>query len=305
MNILDLLGTVMQSEMSPSSETRMRNVVSSGTGARNPSPGRQPGGLEEILGMITGSAEEHPGDLPAGRRTGGLGEILGMLSGSSEEQTEVPSRGLGINQSAEAGGTFGEILEKAGQMAGGKQNLALGGLGALAGALMGGGGARSVGGAMGGGAMAVFGAMAFKALMGSGQSSPQVPLGLRQPQSEADRQELELQTELVLRAMINAAKSDGRIDDGEIGRIVGKMQEKGASAEEQRYVMSLMQKPMETEKIVAAAGGKQDLGAEMYAASLMAIEVDTQAERAYLKNLALDLGLSSRVARQIEEMAGV
>jgi hypothetical protein len=113
-------------------------------------------------------------------------------------------------------------LGQAGQAAGGKQNLALGGLGALAGALLGRGG-KSLGGALGGGVMALLGAMAFKALQGSGQSAGRVPLGLMEPQSEGEREELENRSELVLKAMINAAKADGKIDEGEAHRIVGKV----------------------------------------------------------------------------------
>jgi len=46
-----------------------------------------------------------------------------------------------------------------------------------------------------------------------------------EPQTEADRQELERHAELVLKVMINAAKADGQIDKEEIRRIVGKLQE--------------------------------------------------------------------------------
>jgi uncharacterized membrane protein YebE (DUF533 family) len=153
--------------------------------------------------------------------------------------------------------------------------------------------------------MALLGAMAFQALKGSGQSSGRVPLGLMEPQTEADRQELENRSELVLKAMINAAKADGKIDEGEAHRIVGKLQEAGADADGQRYVLEQMRRPMETEKLVAAAEGHPNLAAQLYAASLMAIEVDTPAEKAYLANLASGLGLAPAVTQRIEEMVGL
>ena len=199
---------------------------------------------------------------------------------------------------------LGDVLNQVGQAAGGKQNLALGGLGALAGALLGGGG-KSLGGALGGGVMALLGAMAFKALQGSGQGSGQAPLGLIEPQTEADQQALEQHTELVLKAMINAAKADGQIDEEEIRRIIGKLQEAGSDAEDQRYVLAQMQKPLETEKLISAVRGQPELAAQVYAASLMAIEVDTSAERAYLGKLASGLGLTPEVTRRIEEMVGL
>ena len=199
---------------------------------------------------------------------------------------------------------LGEVLNQAGQAAGGRQNLALGGLGALAGALFGGGG-KSLGGAFGGGVMALLGAMAFNALKGSGQSTGQVPLGLLEPQTEVDQQELEQRAGLVLKAMINAAKADGQIDQKEIQRIVGKLQEAGADAEGQSYVLTQMQKPLETEQLISAAGGQPELAAQLYAASLMAIEVDTPAEKAYLGELASGLGLTPAVILRIEQMVGM
>ncbi|MDX9788907.1 MAG: tellurite resistance TerB family protein [Desulfobacterales bacterium] len=269
MGISDLLGAMMQAGMAPSSNQRLQNAFGGGSG-----------GLLESLGGLLG-----------GQRTsgGGLGDVLsGMLSGG----------GGGL------GGRLGEVFGQVGQAAGGKQNLALGGLGALAGALLGGGG-KSLGGALGGGVMALLGAMAFKALQGSGQSTGHVPLGLMEPQSEVERRELENRSELVLKAMINAAKADGKIDEGEAHRIVGKLQEAGADADDQRYILELMKRPMETETLISAAEGHPNLAAELYAASLMAIEVDTPAEKAYLGKLASGLGLTPEVTGRIEQMVGL
>lgn len=269
MNLSDLLGAVMQSGMAPSSNQRLQNALGGGGGG---------GGLLESLGGLLG-----------GQQSGGARDVFSSALGGG-------GRGLG--------GMLGDVLSQAGQAAGGKQNLALGGLGALAGALLGGGG-RSLGGALGGGVMALLGAMAFKALSGSGQSTGQVPLGLLEPQTEAGQQELEQQTELVLKAMINAAKADGQIDEEEIQRIVGKLQEVGTDPEGQRYVMTQMQKPLETKELISAARGQPELAAQIYAASLMAIEVDTSAERAYLGNLASGLGLTPEVTGRIEQMVGL
>lgn len=270
MGISDLLGAMVQSGMAPSSGQRLQNALGGGSG----------GFLESLGGLLGGK--------PRGGG-GGIGDLLSGSLGSGE-------KGLGS--------LLGDALNQAGRAAGGKQNLALGGLGALVGSLIGGGG-RSVGGALGGGVMALLGAMAFKALQGGGKSTGQVPLGLLEPRTDADRRELERNTELVLRAMINAAKADGAIDEREIQRIVGKMQETGADEEDQRYVLTQMQKPLETESLISAAKGRPELAAEIYAASLMAIEVDTSAEKAYLEKLASGLGLTPEVTRRIEEMVGL
>lgn len=242
-----------------------------------------------------------------------LSNLLGALlqSGMAPSSQKRLKNALGDDKESLSGGgsgglagMLGNIMNQTGQAAGGKRNLALGGLGALAGALLG-GGRRSMGGALGGGAMALFGAMAAKALRGTGQSREQVPVGLRESQTIEDQQELEQQAELVLNAMINAAKSDGQIDEQEIDRIVTKLGEIGADAEDQRYVLTQMQKPMETEKLIFAAADQPELAAQIYAASLVAIEVDTLAEKEYLRELATGLKLTPDVTGRIEQMLGM
>ncbi len=59
---------------------------------------------------------------------------------------------------------------------------------------------------------------------------------------------------------------------------------------------------METAKIVAAAKGRPDLAAQVYSASLMAINVDTDAERKYLTKLGRAMGLNDAVMQNIEQL---
>jgi uncharacterized membrane protein YebE (DUF533 family) len=62
-------------------------------------------------------------------------------------------------------------------------------------------------------------------------------------------------------------------------RIVGKLQEIGMGKEAQQYVLTEMTKPLDTQALLAAAKGQPVLAAQIYAASLLAIEVDTPAEK--------------------------
>jgi len=272
MNISDLLGAMVQSGISPSSGDRMKNALGGGSGG---------GLLESLSGMLGGQSQQG----------GGLGAIVGQALG-------------GGSGSGGLGDILGNVLNDAGTAVGGKQNLALGGLGALAGALLGGGG-KSVGGALGGGVMALLGTMAYQALKGAGSQQPKVPLGLLEPQSAAERQQLERHSEIVLKAMINAAKADGQIDQGEMQRIVGKLQESGMGKEAQQYVLTEMTKPLDTQALLAAAKGQPALAAQIYAASLLAIEVDTPAEKKYLDQLAAGLGIKPEVTQRIKDMVGL
>lgn len=271
MNVGELLGAMVQAGMSPSSNDRMRNSLGGGNI------------MDSLSGMLGGLSQ---------KGGGALSDALSSMLGGSATQ---------------GGGGIADVLSgmlgDAGRAVGGNQNLAVGGLGALVGALLGGGG-KSLGGAVGGGVMALLGAMAFNALKGSGEQKPQIPVGLLEPQTDAEKAELEQHSELILRAMINAAKADGQIDEKEINRITGRVKEIGADSEALRYLMARMQKPMETETLIASAQGKPELAAQIYGATLMAIEVDTPSERAYLDQLATGMGLSPQVTGRIQELVG-
>ena len=102
--------------------------------------------------------------------------------------------------------------------------------------------------------------------------------------------------------MIDAAKADGQIDSDELNKIMGNLKASGAGQEGVNYVIKKLQGPMETAKIVAAVKGRPELAAEVYSASLMAIEVDTDAEKRYLDKLAKAMGLNSAVIQNIERL---
>jgi uncharacterized membrane protein YebE (DUF533 family) len=116
---------------------------------------------------------------------------------------------------------------------------------------------------------------------------------------------LEDHSEVVLKAMINAAKADGQIDQREMQRIVGKLQESGMGKEAQQYVLTEMTKPLDTQALIAAAKGQPALAAQIYAASLLAIEVDTPEDKKYLDQLAAGLGLQPEVTQRIKDMVGL
>ena len=74
--------------------------------------------------------------------------------------------------------------------------------------------------------------------------------GMRKPANVDEEQQVHDVAKLTVRAMINAAKADGRIDELETERLVGAIREDGVSDEEQRFVMEELRKPMDTDAIV-------------------------------------------------------
>jgi uncharacterized membrane protein YebE (DUF533 family) len=237
-----------------------------------------------------------------------LSEILGALLQSDPSQSTLPrlQQALGSGEPAAAGG-LGGLLKGTGLdemfsgLFGGGQGG--GGIGStLSGAL------NEASQAVGGNenlALGALGALAYKALKGTQQESQEVPLGLKAPTTTAEKDQLEGQAGLIFKAMINAAKADGQIDQDEIQRIIGRLGDAGLDQKTRDFVLAEMNKPMDTEGLVAAAQGNPQLGAQLYAASLLAIEVDSPAERAYLENLAKSLGLVPQAVTNLENTLGV
>ncbi len=132
--------------------------------------------------------------------------------------------------------------------------------------------------------------------MGGGAAGPaagMVPAGLDTAQAEE-------QANLVIRAMINAAKSDGQIDKAESERIIGKLGD--LDPEEVNFLRREMSAPLDVNAFVASV--PRGMEQQIYAMSLMAIDLDTRQEASYLQQLAQGLRLSASVCNQIHEQLG-
>ena len=265
----DVLGSLLESQLSGNAGEKLKRTLGNA---------EQSGGLEQMLGQLMGGSQ--------GGSTGGLAGMLGQLMGSGSSSG---SGGLG--------GMIGQL------MGGGKSSSAgglnMGALEALAGQLLGGGRANSRD--LGGGLMALLGSLAMGALAKGGHKPQRLPVGLRKPETPEDEQELESAAQVILLAMINAAKADGRIDPDEAERIVGQLDKMGADKEVRDFVFREMAGPLEVGPMIEAVRGNPELAAQVYAASLLAVEVDTAAENRYLDELQRALGISPQVAEHIEQ----
>lgn len=233
---------------------------------------------------------------PEGLGQQGGGGLAGQLAGMLGGQGQAAGGGLG----AILGQVLGGLQQSAGRAGEGiKSNdpLTVGGLGAIAGALLGG---RK--GAVGGGALALLGSLALAALQASQQAQGQAQPSATPPAT--DRLASDDTALLLVRAMVAAAKADGQIDQQEIARITGKLEEIGADEESRRFVAEELRRPLDLEAIVQAVPSPE-VAVEVYAASLLAIEVDTPAERAYLQTLAGRLNLPQAVVAQVHRAFGM
>ena len=111
------------------------------------------------------------------------------------------------------------------------------------------------------------------------------------PASEADQQSLGRN---LLRAMIAAAKADGHVDATEQSNIFAQMDKLNLSADDKAFVIDELRRPLDVDAVAKAARSPEE-AAEIYAASLLAIDVDNPAERGYLDMLAARMNLDEKL----------
>jgi uncharacterized membrane protein YebE (DUF533 family) len=104
----------------------------------------------------------------------------------------------------------------------------------------------------------------------------------------------------LIRAMIGAAKADGQIDDAETDKIFGQIDALGLNHEERSFLLSEINRPLTAREIAASAACNEE-AAEIYAASVMAVNAKGLAERIYLGDLARLLNLEPALAKDIHD----
>jgi uncharacterized membrane protein YebE (DUF533 family) len=253
-----ILGTLMESGMSRSGQSRVQRVAAGSGRSAGTSPDQHP--------RSGGSGDQSPGG-----SGGGFADIArSMLGGGGD-------RSPGSGQSPGGSG---------------------GGLAGLAGSLLGGGG--RTGGAFSGGAMGLLGTLASAAMQHFGSQGAAQP-GLAEdaaPYGGDTAADDNTRATVMIRAMIAAAKADGEIDPQERQRILGRLEDAGADSEAQAFVRDEMARSVDLHAIVSAVDSPHT-AIEAYAASLFAIDVDTPAEAAYMRQLAQGLGLNPTLVREL------
>jgi uncharacterized membrane protein YebE (DUF533 family) len=162
------------------------------------------------------------------------------------------------------------------------------------------------------GGMAAVGALAYKAYRDwqAGKEAPAAPPAQPSvpmlpapsgtpfnPSSEAGQQKL---ARHLLRAMIAAAKSDGHVDAQEQARIFAEMDKLPLAADDKAFVMDELRAKLDIDAVAGAAETPEE-AAEIYTASLLAIDIDNAAERGYLAMLAARLKLDDALVAHLQQ----
>lgn len=198
----------------------------------------------------------------------------------------------GTSSKPGAAGGLGSLLSGAGGGA-----LAAGAMGLLLGNKK----ARKYGGkALTYGGLAALGVLAYKAYgnwqarQGNTQASEPQTLD-RVPPAQVEQH-----SQAVLRALVAAAKADGHIDARERELIEGEFTRLDNDQQLQHWLHAELNKPLDPAE-VARAAQTPEMAAEMYLASVMMVDEEHFMERAYLDELARQLGLDPALRQALEE----
>ena len=252
------------------------------------------GGLEDMMGDILGGGSKGTTRTPQAspQGGGGLGDLLGDLLGGGTQKTAPTSRNSGT-----AGGGLGDLLD---QLSGTKRSsprasAPKGGLEDLLGQLTGTSKAGRESGSGGGGV----GDLLDQVLAGSKTVASKTAAGKPMILPEPEQEE-ELSAALLLRAVIQAVKCDGNLDEAEKKKLFDAMGD--ATAAEVKAVNAELSRPVDVEGLARAVPAGME--PKVYTLSLMAIDLDQQAEAEYLHALAQALELTPEEVNALHDRAG-
>ncbi len=208
----------------------------------------------------------------------------------------IVAKGIGKMMGGSRGGSGGGLGDLLGGLTGGSAESSTnqgGGLGDLLGGLSG----KNGGGGLGGLLDSLGG--------GSQPDSQNDSLGnifnnALQGKEVSDTDEQEKQAEILLRAMINAAKSDGKLDDNEKRKLTEHLGD--VSDDEARFVQQELAAPLDVNGFINSV--PRGMEEQVYMMSLFAIDLDVKEEAQYLAQLAKGLSISHDVCNQIHEKMG-
>jgi len=110
----------------------------------------------------------------------------------------------------------------------------------------------------------------------------------------------EQQAEILLKAMISAAKADGEIDAQEQKKITEHIGD--VTPQEIELVKREMQAPLDVNSIINSV--PRGMEQQVYLMSLLTIDLDNQKEAHYLDTLAKGLNISNQTANDIHDQVG-
>ncbi|EGU30385.1 tellurite resistance TerB family protein [Vibrio scophthalmi] len=171
--------------------------------------------------------------------------------------------------------------------------------GGLVGLLMGSKKSKKMGAKIGKNALKVGGAAALGALAYKVYNDWQGKQSSSATSNEPFDQNQPIHSQLIIKAMIAAAKADGHVDNDEMAQIDAAIEQSGGDQHLRELIQQELNKPLDPIQIARLASTPQQ-AAEIYLASLLVVDEQNFMEKAYLQELAKQLKLDPEVTQQLE-----
>ncbi|MBT55178.1 MAG: protein YebE [Mameliella sp.] len=251
------------------------------------------------IGSLLGGGAQVPAKTQAASLQGQMGKLMGgqmPQGGGMQEMMEAMQKGGMGAMPGTAAGADNPMADMMKSLQSGGMDLS---------AIMGragtgkGEGLLSQLGAGGTGLAGMFAALAGTTADAQGQGASGV---LNAMSSQNAPPEAEEAAGLMLRAMIQAAKSDGDIDRAEQAKILETLGD-DADPSDRAFIQAQLKAPVDPDALAADTPEAQRM--QVYSASLMTIRVDTQAEAQYLDRLAKALQLDEAVVNMLHMQMGM
>jgi Uncharacterized protein conserved in bacteria len=104
--------------------------------------------------------------------------------------------------------------------------------------------------------------------------------------------------EILLKAMIAAAKADGHVDSAELANIRQQLEGVEVEGDVNDMILNELSQPLDVKQIAALANNDLAMATEIYLVSAAIIDVANEAERTYLADLRMALQLPEEVSDQ-------
>ena len=183
--------------------------------------------------------------------------------------------------------------------------------GALGGALTSKKGRKVAGSAVKYGAVAAVGGLAYSAYQrytqGTSGGEPSPPAWQDISEARFDNaldSDADSSGRLLIRAMIAAGYADGHLDDDERERIFAEVPRMRLSTDDKALLFDELKRPVGIADLVRQASSPE-LAAEVYAASVLAIDETSVDGQLYLRSLAVALELPEALVASLHEQAGM
>ena len=122
------------------------------------------------------------------------------------------------------------------------------------------------------------------------------------PINELGEEEANDRSQILLKAMIAAAKADGHINKKEVSAIDEQIKKLGLTGDVASLMQEEIAKPLDVKEIAELAKNNSGIAAEIYLVSAVVSDKENSMEREYLSSLAKEMGLPESLVAELQKV---